>query len=53
VDGRGSEGPGWERGQGGEEGNMIRYLGAREGVGEDRTEVLKASRKNGNRKLGK
>ena len=25
MGGRGREGPGWERGQGGEEGNMIRY----------------------------
>ena len=36
--------PGWEREQGGEEGNMIRYWGR-----EQETEVLRASRKDGNR----
>ena len=39
----GKEEPGWKRGQGGKRGDMIRYL-----VGE-RTEALRASRKNGNR----
>jgi hypothetical protein len=39
----GKEEPGWKRGQEGKRGDMIRYL-----VGE-RTEVLRASRKNGKR----
>jgi hypothetical protein len=37
------EGPGWEREQGGKEGNMIRYWGR------GRTKALRASRKNRNR----
>jgi hypothetical protein len=41
---RGREGPGWEKRQGGEKENMIRYW--RWG---DRSEALRASRKNGNR----
>jgi hypothetical protein len=41
----GREEPGWERGQKGEKGNMIRYG---QGVG-DRSEAMRASRKNGNR----
>ena len=40
--GGGREGPGWERRQGGKEGNMIRYSG------ENRSEALRASRMNGN-----
>ena len=43
---RGKEGPRWERGQGGEKGNMIRYSGW---GGRNRTEALRLSRKNGNR----
>jgi hypothetical protein len=45
--GRKRERPGWERGKGQEEGNMIRYGWGRSG--EDRTEALRASTKNGNR----
>jgi hypothetical protein len=36
-------GSGWERGQGGQKGNIIRY------GREDKTEAMRASRKNGNR----
>ena len=39
------EGLEWDRGQGGEEGNMIRYWRG------DRTEARKVSRKNGNRQF--
>jgi hypothetical protein len=45
--GGGGGGPGWERPQGGEEGNMISYRGV---GGENRTEALRASRKNQSRK---
>ena len=40
--GEGRKGPEWEKGQVEEEGNVIRYWG-------DRTEALRASRKNGKR----
>ena len=43
MGGRGREGPGWERGRGGQKVNMNRYLGG--GV----EKALRASRKNGNR----
>jgi hypothetical protein len=46
MEGRGREGPRWERGQEGEKGNMIRFWW----LGINRSEeALRVSRKNGNR----